>query len=157
MEVILIILAIIATASGLFKDKADTDTPIPKRKNNPPGPAPAPSGGGQSHSSTENETGTQTTVSAPSIEEQQNEQRKQLADRMSTKEHQDTEREHHAIISDKSRTPDTDLSNEHQKLRKTMNNNLTRTGLINGVIMSEVLGQPRAVKPYRSIVAQRKK
>ncbi|WP_010531030.1 hypothetical protein [Lentibacillus jeotgali] len=156
MEVILIILAIIGTVSGLFKDKADSDTPIPKRKSNPPKPTPTPSGGDQSYSSPEDKADTQTTASAPSIEEQQDEQRKKLAERMNAMEHQDTRREHDAIVT-RNRKPGTDLSAEHQRLRNSMNNNLTRTGLINGVIMSEVLGQPRAVKPYRSIVAQRKK
>ncbi|GGJ83379.1 hypothetical protein GCM10007063_02350 [Lentibacillus kapialis] len=157
MEVILIILAIVASISGLFKDKSDTDTPVPQRKNNQSEPTPAPSGSGQTRSSTENETETQTTVSASSIEEQQDEQRKQLAERMNTTKHQYTEQEHDAIISHKTRKSDTDLTDQQLKLRKNMNNNLTRSGLINGVIMSEVLGQSRAVKPYRSIITQRKK
>jgi len=160
MEVILVILGIIAAVSSFFKDSEDTDTPIPKRRNNSPRPTPTPSGGGGSRSSAQNtqdESRSQTTIPADSIEEQQYEQRKQLAERMNTMEYRDTQSEHDAISHHHTRKPGSNLSSEERRLKKRMNNNLTRTGLINGIIMSEVLGQPRAVRPYRNIVAQRKK
>ncbi|SFA70315.1 hypothetical protein SAMN04488072_101116 [Lentibacillus halodurans] len=157
MEVILIILAIVAALSGFFKDNSDTDTRIPKRGNSQPGPVSPPSGGGNRNGGKSVDE-PQSTVSTASLEEQQYEQRRQLAERMNTMEQKQTpEREHDVIMKHNTREPGTDLSVEQQKMKKRMNSNLTRTGLINGVIMSEVLGPPRAVKPYKSIVDQRKK
>lgn len=157
MEIILIILAIVSALSGLFKDKSDRDTGPPKRSHNPPKPTPTPSGGGQG-GGTEAQNEPQTSVSTVSIEEQQNEQRRQLAERMNTVKQNPTEqREHDAISHHDTRRPENNLSAERHNMKRQMNSNLTRTGVINGVIMSEVLGQPRAVKPYRSIVSQRKK
>ncbi|TFJ94078.1 hypothetical protein [Lentibacillus salicampi] len=159
MEFILVILGIVAALSGLFKDNSDSDSPIPKRRNNPPRPTPTPSGGGGSSSSTwerQNESGSQ--PSASSIEEQEYEQRKQLAERMNTMPYQsqEPELEHDATIRYDPRKSENGLAVEQEKLKRSMKRSLTRSGVINGVMMSEVLGQPRAVKPYRSIIAQRK-
>lgn len=35
--------------------------------------------------------------------------------------------------------------------------NLTRDGLVDSIIMAEVLGPPRATKPYRSVIQERKR
>lgn len=63
-------------------------------------------------------------------------------------------------IADKRRKAETaSLHNEQTKrrLRKKFQNNLTRNGLIDSVVMSEVLGSPRARKPYESVVNQRRR
>lgn len=43
------------------------------------------------------------------------------------------------------------------QFKRDVKSGLNREGLINGIIMSEVLGSPRARKPYRSVVSERKK
>ncbi|ALX48121.1 hypothetical protein [Lentibacillus amyloliquefaciens] len=156
MEIIFIILAIIASLSGFFKDNKDSDTKVPPRRNNQPGPS--PSTGGNTGEWTQQEELPQSAEVPATIEEQQQEQRKQLAERMNTAGKEQAEkRGHDAILRHNTRDSGNDLSLERKRAKKQMRNNLTRTGMINGVIMSEVLGQPRAVKPYRSIIAERKK
>lgn len=43
------------------------------------------------------------------------------------------------------------------KMKRQVSSNLTQKGLVNGIIMAEVLGPPRAKKPYRSVLAERRK
>ncbi|MFD1363016.1 hypothetical protein [Lentibacillus salinarum] len=159
MEIIFIILAIVAALSGFFKDNAQNNRDTSERRQNKPVPAPFPSGGeDKTADSPHRETETVPTDVAESIEERQYEQRKQLAERMNkTEQTQTPDSEHDGIKQHITREPGNELTAEQQKMKRQMNHNLTRTGLVNGVIMSEVLGQPRAIKPYRSIVAQRKK
>ncbi|QKY69493.1 hypothetical protein [Lentibacillus sp. CBA3610] len=159
MELIFIILGIIAALSGFFKDNQDSDTGKPKRGNNQPQPTPFPSGAGNGNGGRQREQKPQSTVATESIEETQYDQRKQLAERMNTAENQTQTQKygHDAIMDHNTREPGNDLSIEKKRMKKQMNRNLTRSGLINGVIMSEVLGQPRAVRPYRSIIAERKR
>lgn len=45
----------------------------------------------------------------------------------------------------------------HQKFKKQFTSSLTSKGLINSVVMAEVLGAPRARNPYQSVTAKRKK
>lgn len=44
-----------------------------------------------------------------------------------------------------------------RRLKRRFQKKLTRDGLIDSVIMSEVLGSPRARKPYESVVKQRRR
>ncbi|HLR68165.1 MAG TPA: hypothetical protein VK105_13720 [Virgibacillus sp.] len=46
---------------------------------------------------------------------------------------------------------------QRKRVKKKFRNNLSRDGLIDSVIMSEVLGPPRARKPYESVVNQRRR
>jgi len=46
---------------------------------------------------------------------------------------------------------------QRKRVKKKFRNNLSREGLIDSVIMSEVLGSPRARKPYESVVNQRRR
>ncbi|MGX4669629.1 hypothetical protein JNUCC74_10510 [Cerasibacillus sp. JNUCC 74] len=43
------------------------------------------------------------------------------------------------------------------KMKRQVSSNLTQKGLVNGIIMAEVFGPPRAKKPYRSVLAERRK
>lgn len=47
-------------------------------------------------------------------------------------------------------------SNVQEMEKVDLSNKLTREGLIESVMMAEVLGPPRALKPYQSIVNQRR-
>ncbi len=42
-------------------------------------------------------------------------------------------------------------------MRQKISGSLTQSGLINSVIMAEVLGKPRGLKPYSSIIDERKR
>lgn len=49
------------------------------------------------------------------------------------------------------------FSDEQRVLRNDLKKSLKNKGLINGIIMAEVLGKPRALKPYESVVVERYK
>ncbi|MGP4107230.1 hypothetical protein [Virgibacillus sp. L01] len=157
MDVILIILAIIGGLAGFLKDKSDKDTNKQKRTVNSPNPSPTPSGGGGMARS---DYQTQVSEEKTSIEEQQQEQRERLADRMNTATQKAIEeRKHDAIINENDNINQTGnkLSVEQKRFKRRIKNNLNQQGLVNGVIMAEVLGSPRAKEPYQSIVKQRRK
>lgn len=63
---------------------------------------------------------------------------------------------HDALPNRKMNAP-TQQSPKNSILRKQISNNLTKQGLLNGIIMNEVLGPPRATKPYNSVIGQRRK
>ncbi len=158
MDVILIILAIIGGLAGFLKDKSDKDTNKQKRTANLPNPSPTPSGGGGGMARSDYQT--QDSEVKTSIEEQQKEQRERLADRMNTETQKAIEeRKHDAILNenDNINQSDNELSVEQKRFKRRIKNNLNQKGLVNGVIMAEVLGSPRAKKPYQSIVRQRRK
>ena len=50
-----------------------------------------------------------------------------------------------------------DLTEEQEVLKKDLRKSLRNKGLINGIIMSEVLGKPRSLKPYESVILERYK
>lgn len=49
------------------------------------------------------------------------------------------------------------LSEEQKVLKKDIRRSLKKKGLINGIIMAEVLGRPRSMKPYQSVTSERYK
>ncbi|MHA6250939.1 hypothetical protein [Oceanobacillus sp. CAU 1775] len=49
------------------------------------------------------------------------------------------------------------LSEEQEKLKRNLRSNLQSKGLINGIIMAEVLGKPRSLNGYRSPTLDRYK
>ncbi|GGA68667.1 hypothetical protein [Ornithinibacillus halotolerans] len=51
----------------------------------------------------------------------------------------------------------TKLNEKQEAFKKDVQTGLTYKGLVQGVIMSEVLGPPRARKPYRSVIQERKR
>ncbi|RYG74732.1 hypothetical protein EU245_00700 [Lentibacillus lipolyticus] len=155
MDIILVVLAIIGALSGLFKDKSETESPIPKRENVPRETKPKQT----VSSDTGEELESQSPLpSSSTIEDIQKQQREQLAERMDgtgTANQEESEHKQDAMKLNTGKDAD-DASHKQQKLKKNIRNNLNRSGLVNGVIMSEVLGQPRANKPYRTITSQRK-
>lgn len=48
-----------------------------------------------------------------------------------------------------------ELSEQQKVLKKDIRGSLRKKGLINGIIMAEVLGSPRALKPYKSVTSER--
>ncbi|MFC4558855.1 hypothetical protein ACFO3D_11625 [Virgibacillus kekensis] len=154
MDIILILIAIIGAVAGFFKDKSDKDPGGQKRTINVPRPTPTPSGGAGRHYPVE-ETETSDTVT---ISKRQQEQRERLAERVNTATQVEMDnRKHDSSIGEVTKRSHTDLSKEQKQFKSQVKRNLSRKGLVNGIVMSEILGPPRAVKPYRSVIEQRRK
>lgn len=96
------------------------------------------------------------TVSTASIAEQQKQQMEKLASKYSAISN--------SKIEDlKSQTnsgsillePEKETSKKQERLKKQVVGNLGAKGLVNGIIMSEILGPPRAKKSYKSVLDDR--
>ncbi|RLL48043.1 hypothetical protein D8M04_01825 [Oceanobacillus piezotolerans] len=156
-----VILILLSGLLGLFgkneKDKK-TDKPHPKR--------PSPS-------NTTMEQKSQRKVQEPSspipttisIEDQKKEQMERLASQLKTDVKASMEAINGREISNHSfdafkgkelQRKAEQLSEEQKKLKREIGNNLTKKGLVQGIIMSEVLGPPRARKPFRTVSDERK-
>lgn len=104
---------------------------------------------------------------ATSIGEQQQKQLEQLAGKMKTEAIQDFDNlSNQADTEHKIMTPSfskglhekasVNSNNKPKKeVKKQMQNRLSRKGLIESVIMAEILGPPRARKPYKSVITER--
>lgn len=94
-----------------------------------------------------------------SVEEQQQEQMERLADQFQTetKERVDELTENVDMESALKEIQTDNSQQEKQQLKRQMRDNLKGKGLMSGIIMSEVLGPPRAIKPYRNVIHERKR
>ncbi|WP_419893777.1 hypothetical protein [Oceanobacillus kimchii] len=95
------------------------------------------------------------TISAGNIQEQQQEQMKRIANKYSAQVQnvEDLEKKDTSTILPTNKNENQGISQQEMKRRVT--SNLSAEGLVNGIIMSEVLGSPRAKKPYRSVIRDR--
>lgn len=90
-----------------------------------------------------------------SIQEQQQEQMERLANKFRSQV-QNLENVEQKDISSLLTTRKQESQGISQEdLKRRVSNNFNAEGLVNGIIMSEVLGSPRAKKPYRSVVRDR--
>lgn len=97
-----------------------------------------------------------------SIADQREKQMEQLAGRMNTSldMEEDLEEldEHKSAFSYIHQVSD---QSEHSKkqiqMKKRIHGKLNRDGLVDSIIMAEVLGRPRALKPYQSILSRHNK
>ena len=107
------------------------------------------------------ETTTSTTKMSDAIEMEQQAQFERLQERLGTV--QSSEVQYDNFITDQDLTTSKALqkSNDYSEEQKVLKNNLRSSlrnkGLINGIIMAEVLGKPRALKPYQSVIVERYK
>lgn len=62
---------------------------------------------------------------------------------------------HHADIEVDEKGPGIVRPHEHNEFRKEIKGKLNKKGLIDSIVMAEVLGPPRAKKPYSSIVSRK--
>lgn len=154
----LIIGGIIKVLSGASEDHEEKrQKPVPRPRTQAPRPTPTPSGGGNRPNTVK-----PVPVQSVSIEEQQQKQLDQLAGKLLTDQKQTLtdmrDEDHHAQSIDHEipkMKPNTNY--EHVKYKKQIKGQLTRNGLIEGIIMSEVLGPPRARKPHhQSAITGRK-
>lgn len=122
----------------------------------PKPPSTTPSGTSKTASKPAYEKQTSASASS-SFEDQQKKQMERLAGRMNTieaiKNMEDMDN-HHQVLQGLEHSNESAIKRK-KAFRKQMGRQLTRGGLIEGIIMSEVLGAPRARKPYKSVVARR--
>lgn len=115
----------------------------------------------QTHTRTAQEKSTpvhipqETNIDSLSIEEHRDEQMERLREQLNTGEHRLPD-----ISKSDSSAPKVVHSHEtsykYNEFKKDMKRNLTKQGLIDSIVMAEVLGPPRARKPYRNIINERK-
>lgn len=107
-------------------------------------------------------------TSTASIGEQQQKQLEQLAGKMkavgdqtfeelSEKVPVDRDVEHHAIPHHKMKLNERNFVHNKNKteVKRQMKKRITKNGLAESIIMAEILGPPRARKPYKSIITER--
>src|SRR5690625_1465184 len=92
-----------------------------------------------------------------SIDEHRIEQMDQLRKQLSVDSHHMPKEASESHFENLERLPLNHTPYRKQKFKKKMKKNVTKQGLINGIIMAEVLGPPRSKKPYRNIVLDRNK
>lgn len=92
---------------------------------------------------------------AGNIQEQQQEQMKRIANKYSAQVQnvENLEKKDTSTVLPTKKDDHQGISQQEMKRRVT--SNLSAEGLVNGVIMAEVLGSPRAKKPYRSVIRDR--
>ncbi|MBM7597926.1 hypothetical protein JOC34_000283 [Virgibacillus halotolerans] len=169
-----IVIVIIAGIYGFLKDKTEKQKQQQRKSQNNQRPTATPSGTPrpkqhhqqehkQRQQPQENVRTTrseqQQTVAMKTIEEQQKEQMKQFANKykINAKQAGQEKASHKAFIGGRARDPKQDQSHTAVRFKKQMKNNLGRKGLINSIVMAEVMGPPRAKKPYKSIIHERNK
>ncbi|WP_233881087.1 hypothetical protein [Virgibacillus halodenitrificans] len=106
------------------------------------------------------ETQSQAEEIGNTLAEQQRKRMEELAEReqVYSARSKDEINRHDAILGNTSEQPsEVALSHKQRKFKKQVTANFEKKGLANGIIMSEILGPPRAVKPYKSVVQQRRK
>ncbi|WP_373892849.1 hypothetical protein ACUL41_08760 [Virgibacillus natechei] len=158
MDNLFIVIIIVAGIVGFIRNSSAEQEQGRKQTNRPrPSSTPAPSSGGNQPQQRRNHQESNQPAPA-SIEEQQSEQLGRLANQLQTETKDAMEKlPHDGIIGNTLREPNKDSSREKEALRRQVKGNLGKTGLVNGIIMSEVLGSPRAKKPYHTNHAKRSK
>lgn len=89
------------------------------------------------------------------IDQQEQRQLKNLQKRMgvsSTAGAQVEDISHSASLETNSSNPEIVKPYHHKEFKKEIKGKLNRKGLIDSIVMAEVLGPPRAKKPYNSII-----
>src|SRR5690625_1456422 len=161
-----IVLLIIVGLLGFLRDNAAKQKEEEsRRRSRPTKPVPRASRNPQSSRDESRTTVRDTlekareTISSVSVEEQQKDQMEKLADRFNTRANEKLDEVQDDISKGKSvlqEVSKADLSKEQEQIKRGVSQSLRGKGLINGIIMAEVLGPARARKPYRSVVADRR-
>ncbi len=96
-------------------------------------------------------------ISSKSIEELREEQMLRFAGQVDYDEDQQEKDIRRAADSIKKEIGHEKVTNKSEKVFKNnFNQSLTKKGLVNSVIMAEVLGAPRARRPYQSVISKRR-
>jgi len=162
----MIVLIIIGGIVGFLKDKSEKGKQQKNQSESSfetPNPTAAPSAGRDYQTSRHKPAEPvrrQSHQSAPSVGEQRAEQMKQLVGRMQTGTSKTPEDVQPKEIVGNTATAKRSKPVKSQRpdvFKKKFKSNLTRDGLVDSIIMAEVLGPSRATKPYRSVIQQRKR
>ncbi|RKQ37827.1 hypothetical protein [Oceanobacillus halophilus] len=152
-----IILIIISGIIGFFRNNSGEEQK--KKQTMHPKPTQTPSGPSSRQPRRPEPMKKEEPKPSISIENQQQDQMERLAGRfnMTTKQSMDAISQNRignedTLLESKSKN---NLSKEKAELKKEIGSNLTGKGLVQGIIMSEVLGAPRGRKPYRSVIRER--
>lgn len=96
---------------------------------------------------------------AVTFEEQRERQMEQLAGRMNTsldvEEELENIPEYKNVINSPIQKEPALHSEEKIKMRRRIHGKLTKDGLVDSIIMAEVLGRPRALAPYKNILSKK--
>src|SRR5690625_3961192 len=95
-------------------------------------------------------------VSSKTIEELREEQMIRFVGQADADEDQHKSDKSISRSSNRIKVENTNKNHKEQAFKQDFNKSLTRKGLVNSVIMAEVLGAPRARKPYQSVVTKRR-
>ncbi|HLQ97965.1 MAG TPA: hypothetical protein VK135_04690 [Candidatus Dormibacteraeota bacterium] len=95
-------------------------------------------------------------ISSKTIEELREEQMLRFAGQADDDEDQQKNDEYTSRSSNRIMEENTKVNHKKQAFKQNFNKSLTRKGLVNSVIMAEVLGAPRARKPYQSVITKRR-
>ncbi|MGJ9457006.1 hypothetical protein [Oceanobacillus sp. CF4.6] len=156
-----IVIIIISGLIGFFRNnnteekKKETKKPVPPKSGRIPNAPPVRREQPRAERNVYKERTKEPTVSTASIEEQQKVQMERLASKYGAIS--DTIEDLTAQSSKGSNLnePTKESTVMKERMRKQVEGNLGAQGLINGVIMSEVLGAPRAKKPYKTVLQDR--
>src|SRR5690625_5465505 len=160
----MIVLIIIGGIVGFLKDKSEKGRQQKNQSESPfetPNPTAAPSAGGDYQTSRHKPVEPvkrQTHHTTPSVDEQRAEQMKHIVGRMQTGTNKALEDvQPKAIERSTAKRSKPVKSQRPDAFKKQFKSNLTRDGLVDRIIMAEELGAPRATKPYRSVIQERKR
>jgi hypothetical protein len=157
-----IIIIIVSGLIGFFKNneteekKKETTKPVPPMSSRVPNtPPPVRREQPRAERKVYREGPKKPTISTASIEEQQKAQMERLAGKYGaiTDSLEDLTGQFSGGSSLREQTEDSTVKREN--LKKQVSTNLGAQGLVNGIIMSEVLGAPRAKKPFKTILQDR--
>lgn len=138
---IIVILAIVGGIAGFIKDRKSKEADHNKPYTTPK-PTSTPSGGGY-------EVASEGRSYKMSDDNQQDYQMEEV--------HRAVKNGEHDAIVQNAHRKSSSVSNKPIQMKRQVKNSLSKQGLVSGIIMNEVLGQPRAIKPYKSVTAERKK
>lgn len=154
-----IVYGIVKALSG-NNGQNQNNKPTSNRSSSIPKPTPTPSGGQERT----RQTSQQAAPSNTSIEEQQKMQMEQLKSRLNTGTNvymEEVNQQDMTLgkgIQDAIKHQTTNKNKQaKEQFKKEVKTGLNHSGIVNGIIMSEVLGPPRARKPYQNVVVERKR
>ncbi|WP_087971714.1 hypothetical protein [Oceanobacillus rekensis] len=156
-----IIIIIVSGLIGFFRNndseekKKETTKPVPPKSVRIPNTPPIRREQPRAERKVYKERPTKPTVSTASIEEQQKVQMERLAGKNGaiTDSLENLTGQNSLGNSLNEQTENSAMKKE--SLRKQVTSNLGAQGLVNGIIMSEVLGAPRAKKPFKTVLQGR--
>ena len=172
MDNIFIIILVISGIIGFFSSNKEEQKKQQQQqrkeqqrpRQTEPKPTPTPSGPREPrrpevYRRTEMEPSEPDVITTASIENEQKSQMEKLQARygISSSSTIGEDIAHQGLKFRESLKPLDDLSEEKEVLKNDIKQSLRNKGLINGIIMAEVLGKPRSLKPYESVSLERYK